>query len=95
MVKRQTEILMQEAARIGTRMTHERAAAELLREICDWHHSGAAKAQLMRRGRTLGYDLTLRRRIVLIQREEADGSVPEGASDSVAPSGRRGVRLAR
>ena len=57
-VKRQTEILMQEAARIGTRMTHERATAELLREICEWHHSGAAKAQLMRRGRTLGHDLT-------------------------------------
>jgi carbohydrate diacid regulator len=82
-VKRQTEILMQEAARIGSRMTHERATAELLREICDWHHSGAAKAQLLRRGRTLGYDLTLRRRIVLIQREETDGSSPEGASDSV------------
>jgi len=81
-VKRQTEILMQEAARIGSRMTHERATAELLREICDWHHSGAAKAQLMRRGRTLGYDLTLRRRIVLIQWEETDGSPPE-SSDSV------------
>ena len=82
-VKRQTEILMQEAARIGSRMTHERATAELLREICDWHHSGAAKAQLMRRGRTLGYDLTLRRRIVLIQWEEPDGSPLEAASDSV------------
>ena len=82
-VKRQTEILMQEAARIGSRMTHERATAELLREICEWHHSGAAKTQLLRRGRTLGYDLTLRRRIVLIQWEEPDGSPPEAASDSV------------
>ena len=87
-VKRQTEILMQEAARIGSRMTHERATAELLREICEWHHSGAAKTQLMRRGRTLGYDLTLRRRIVLIQREETDGPPPDAASDSVAPSDR-------
>ena len=39
-VKRQTEILMQEAARIGTRLMHERATAELVREICEWHHSG-------------------------------------------------------
>ncbi len=64
-VKRQTEILMQEAARIGTRMMHERATAELLREICEWHHSGVAKSQLLRRGRTLGHDLTLPRRMVL------------------------------
>ena len=63
---------MQEAARIGTRMTHERATAELLREICEWHHSGAAKSQLLRRGRTLGRDLTLPRRMVLIQCETAD-----------------------
>ena len=67
-VKRQTEILMQEAARIGTRMTHERATAELLREICEWHHSGVAKTHLLRRGRALGHDLNLARRIVLVQR---------------------------
>ena len=66
-VKRQTEILMQEAARIGTRLMHERATAELLREICEWHHSRVPKAQLLQRGRTLGHDLTLPRRIVLIQ----------------------------
>jgi carbohydrate diacid regulator len=69
-VKRQTEILMQEAARIGTRIMHERATAELLREICEWHHSGVAKSQLLRRGRTLGHDLTLPRRMVLIQWED-------------------------
>ena len=71
-VKRQTEILMQEAARIGSRMTHERATADLLREICEWHHSGAAKSQLLRRGRTLGHDLALSRRIVLIRYGESD-----------------------
>ena len=60
-VKRQTEILMQEAARIGSRMMHERATAELLREICEWHHSGVAKSQLLRRGRSLGHDLAVRR----------------------------------
>ena len=80
-VKRQTEILMQEAARIGTRMMHERATAELLREICEWHHSGIAKSQLLRRGRTLGHDLTLPRRMVLIQWEDTG---PEAGSEHIA-----------
>ncbi|BBX36539.1 sugar diacid utilization regulator [Mycolicibacterium mageritense DSM 44476 = CIP 104973] len=71
-VKRQTEILMQEAARIGTRMTRERAVAELLREVCEWHHSRVPKAQLLRRARTMGYDLTQPRRIVLVHWEESD-----------------------
>ena len=79
-VKRQTEILMQEADRIGTRMTHERATAELLRDICEWHHSGVAKSQLLRRGRMLGHDLTLPRRVVLIQYEETEES--RGDTDS-------------
>ncbi len=79
-VKRQTEILMQEAARIGTRMTHERATAELLREICEWHHSGVAKTHLLRRGRALGHDLNLARRIVLVQRT---GIGPEADSEQV------------
>lgn len=73
-VKRQTEILMQEAARIGSRMTHERATAELLREIFEWHHSGVPKARLLRRGRSLGYDLALARRIAIIEYREPDGS---------------------
>jgi carbohydrate diacid regulator len=79
-VKRQTEILMQEAARIGTRIMHERATAELLREICEWHHSGVAKSQLLRRGRTLGHDLTLPRRMVLIQWEDTG---PEAGSEHI------------
>jgi carbohydrate diacid regulator len=82
-VKRQTEILMQEAARIGSRMTHERATAELLREICEWHHTGVAKSRLLRRGRRLGHDLTLRRRIVLIHYEPPAGSVSETEPEAV------------
>lgn len=77
-VKRQTEILMQEAARIGTRLMHERATAELLREICEWHHSRVSKTQLMRRGRTLGHDLTIPRRVVLIQSADS----PRPATDA-------------
>jgi carbohydrate diacid regulator len=82
-VKRQTEILMQEAARIGTRVMHERATAELLREICEWHHSGVAKSQLLRRGRTLGHDLTLPRRMVLIQWEETEATRPQAGSERI------------
>ena len=72
---------MQEAARIGTRLMHERATAELLREICEWHHSRVPKAQLVHRGRTLGHDLTTPRRIVLIQ--WADSSRPETDAEHV------------
>jgi carbohydrate diacid regulator len=82
-VKRQTEILMQEAARIGSRMTHERATAELLREICEWHHSGVPKAQLLRRGRTLGHDLTLPRRIALFEYEASDGPLSDADPEHV------------
>jgi carbohydrate diacid regulator len=81
-VKRQTEILMQEAARIGTRMTHQRSTSELLREICEWHHSGVSKSQLQRRGRTLGHDLTVARRIVLIH-VDTDGSRHDADADHV------------
>ena len=101
-VKRQTEILMQEAARIGTRMTHERATAELLREICEWHHSGVAKAQLLRRARTLGHDLNLARRVVLVQSEDTEAEVAvrvveavfSSASDLIAPLARMVVAVA-
>ena len=99
-VRRQTEILMQEAARIGSRVTHERATADLLREICEWHHSGVAKATLVRRGRDLGHDLSVPRRIVLIQRDnaptEGDFEPVVHAVDSVLGSGARPIaRLAR
>ena len=106
-VKRQTEILMQEAARIGTRLMHERATAELLREICEWHHSRVPKAQLLHRGRTLGHDLTIPRRIVLFQwadsrRPEADAEhvvrrvegVFHSAGDLIAPLARMVVAVA-
>jgi carbohydrate diacid regulator len=105
-VKRQTEILMQEAARIGMRMTHERATAELLREICEWHHSGVSKSQLLRRGRTLGHDLTLPRQMVLIQWEETGPPVDSeavlrqvdevfnSADDLIAPLARMVVAVA-
>jgi carbohydrate diacid regulator len=74
---------MQEAARIGSRMMHERATAELLREICEWHHSGVPKAQLLRRGRTLGHDLTLPRRIALIEYRESDGAPSDANPEHV------------
>jgi carbohydrate diacid regulator len=88
LVKRQTEILMQEAARIGSRMTRERATTELLAEICEWHHSYAPTAQLLRRGHTLGHDLTLPRRVILLQWDDEGGAQRETGSEDV-------VRLVR
>lgn len=84
LVKRQTEILMQEAARIGLRMTRERATTELLAEICEWHHSRVPTERLLRRGRTLGHDLTLPRRIVLIQWDDRDAGHREVGSDDIS-----------
>jgi carbohydrate diacid regulator len=103
-VKRQTEILMQEAARIGSRLTHERAVTELLREIVEWHHSRAPKAQLLRRARTLGHDLTVPRRIVLIAWDDPEldsqhmvrivETVFDSADDLIAPLARTVVAVA-
>ncbi|WP_197373566.1 CdaR family transcriptional regulator [Mycolicibacterium baixiangningiae] len=83
LVKRQTEILMQEAARIGLRMTRERATTELLAEICEWHHSYAPMARLLRRGYTLGHDLTLPRRVILIQSDDEGSAQQETGSEDV------------
>ncbi|BCI52873.1 transcriptional regulator [Mycolicibacterium litorale] len=84
LVKRQTEILMQEAARIGLRTTRERATTELLAEICEWHHSRVPPARLLHRGRTLGHDLTLPRRILLIQGEDQDAGQREIGSEHLS-----------
>ncbi|RZL82488.1 MAG: sugar diacid utilization regulator [Rhodococcus sp. (in: high G+C Gram-positive bacteria)] len=78
-VKRQTEILMQEASRIGTRLTYERAAEELLRDICDWHRSTFTEAQIVRRATGLGYDLRIPRAVVLISYDRhTDDAAAEG-----------------
>lgn len=82
-VKRQTEILMQEAARIGLRMTRERAITDLVAEICEWHHSPVPTSRLLRRGRTLGHDLTLPRRMVLVQSDDQDGSPRDVGSEQI------------
>ncbi|BBY16453.1 CdaR family transcriptional regulator [Mycolicibacterium litorale] len=84
LVKRQTEILMQEAARIGLRMTRERATTELLAEICEWHQSRVPTARLLQRGRTLGHDLTLPRRIVLIQWDDREAGPREIGSEDIS-----------
>jgi carbohydrate diacid regulator len=82
-VKRQTEILLQEAARIGSRLTHENATTELVRDIVDWHNSGLDKRHLMQRARTLGHDLFLRRRFVLVQPERSEAAASEMTLDEL------------
>lgn len=108
-VKRQTEILLQEAAKIGSRMTRERSVTELLREICEWHHARVPETQLIRRGAALGYDLAVPRRILLVQWDNADAgrddadparllahveSVFDSPADLVAPLSRTVVAVA-
>ena len=76
-VKRQTEILLQEAARIGSRLTHENATTDLVREIVDWHRSGLDIRHLAQRARTLGHDLALNRRFVLVQPERPEAAASD------------------
>jgi carbohydrate diacid regulator len=83
-VKRQTEILMQEAARIGSRLTHQRATEELLRDICDWHRSGFTEAQISRRGKGLGIDLVIPRVVIMVAYERPPNSPPATDTSSGA-----------
>ncbi|NMD63410.1 UNVERIFIED_ORG: carbohydrate diacid regulator [Nocardia globerula] len=78
-VKRQTEILMQEAARIGSRRTRERAIEELLRDIADWHHSTLGTGPIERRATTLGFDLESPRVVALIGYSHSGSHVPSDA----------------
>ena len=65
-VKRQTEILMQEAERIGSRRTRERSIEELLRDIVEWHRSTLGVQPIERRARTLGFDIQRPRAVILV-----------------------------
>ncbi|MDF2826424.1 MAG: putative sugar diacid utilization regulator [Mycobacterium sp.] len=72
-VKRQTEILMSEANRIGIRATRQRAADDLLRDIFDLHRSEIDPQTVTRRATSLGQPLDLPRQMVVIRVREPSG----------------------
>lgn len=69
-VKRQTEILMSEANRIGIRATRQRAADDLLRDIFDLHRSEIDPETVTRRADSLGQHLDVPRQLLVIRVRE-------------------------
>ncbi|KQU46639.1 hypothetical protein ASG84_08975 [Rhodococcus sp. Leaf278] len=65
-VKRQTEILMSEANRIGVRVSRQRAAEDFLRDIFELHRSDMAQQSVENRAAALDYDMNALRQVVLI-----------------------------
>lgn len=86
LVKRQTEILLEEAVLVRTRMTRERVLEALLRDLLDY--DPAYPADIDDRARELGIDLRLARRVVVFE------IVGSGSLDSASSSPLRLVREA-
>ena len=80
-VKRQTEILLQESMLLRSRMLHERAVDDLFRDIAHFDPDVVAPADLMRRAEELGYDLRTERVAVIIEL----GSPPSPRLDGPGP----------
>jgi carbohydrate diacid regulator len=72
-VRRQTEILLQESAQLRSRLLRERALEDLLRDIASYDAELVEPDQVRLRATELGYDLTTRRVVVVL-----DVTVPSG-----------------
>ncbi|WP_197379656.1 CdaR family transcriptional regulator [Mycolicibacterium mengxianglii] len=64
-VKRQTEILLSEANRIGVRVSRQRATEDILREVFEWHRTDISADSVQNRATALNYDLQVPRQVVL------------------------------
>lgn len=80
-VKRQTEILLDEAVLLRSRMTRERVLETLLRDLLNYDADQLADVTV--RARDFGFDLTLPRRVVLV--EVADAGQPAEGLVSSSP----------
>ncbi|TCC28307.1 sugar diacid utilization regulator [Kribbella speibonae] len=79
-VRRQTEILLQESVELRSRLLRERALEELVRDIGSFDADVVDPAFLVARAKELGFDLTVPRTVVIV---EVDEPVP-AQSDVVA-----------
>jgi carbohydrate diacid regulator len=66
-VKRQTEILLQESVLLRSRLLHERALEDLVRDIAHFDADVVAADFVAYRAAELGYDLALPRAVVVIE----------------------------
>ncbi|WP_410789861.1 CdaR family transcriptional regulator [Kribbella sp. C-35] len=80
-VRRQTEILLQESVELRSRLLRERALEELVRDIGSFDADVVDSAFLVARAKELGFDLTVPRTVVIV---EVDEPVPAAQADVVA-----------
>lgn len=69
-VRRQTEILLQESVELRSRLLRERALEELVRDIGSFDEDVVDPAFLVARAGELGFDLTVPRTVVIVEVDE-------------------------
>jgi carbohydrate diacid regulator len=72
-VRRHTEILLEESAALQTRLLRERALEDLMHDIASYNAELIEPDLVVARAAELGYDLHLRRAVVVIDVSLADG----------------------
>jgi carbohydrate diacid regulator len=81
-VRRQTEILLQESVELRSRLLRERALEELVRDIGSFDADVVDPAFLVARAKELGFDLTIPRTVVIV---DVDEPVPAGTGNGGVP----------
>ncbi|RZU15492.1 carbohydrate diacid regulator [Kribbella rubisoli] len=69
-VRRQTEILLQESVELRSRLLRERALEELVRDIGSFDEDVVDPAFLAARAKELGFDLTVPRTVIILEVDE-------------------------
>jgi carbohydrate diacid regulator len=69
-VRRQTEILLQESVELRSRLLRERALEELVRDIGSFDEDVVDPAFLAARAKELGFDLTVPRTVIIVEVDE-------------------------
>jgi carbohydrate diacid regulator len=92
-VRRQTEILLQESVELRSRLLRERALEELVRDIGSFDEDVVDPAFLAARAKELGFDLTVPRTVIIV---EVDEPLPadESAAATIRPEVLRTLRQA-
>lgn len=75
-VRRQTEILLQESLALRSNLLRERSLEELARDLAAFDPELVDPGFLIARARELGYDLTRPRTVLILELEDAPSQVP-------------------
>ncbi|MFD3400902.1 CdaR family transcriptional regulator [Kribbella sp. NPDC058693] len=79
-VRRQTEILLQESVELRSRLLRERALEELVRDISSFDEDVVDPAFLAARAKELGFDLTIPRTVIIVEVDEPTPSTTDVAA---------------